>query len=158
MFFEPIIDDFHSEEYRFLSNFFDVYDRFWFAGRCWDTSEHAYQAMKTQDEEWIDKVLNETTPGRAKRLTYTPDFPLRSDWDKIKREVMYKVVLAKFAQNPELMAKLKCTGNAVLIERNTHHDNIWGDCTCGGLKCEGIEGTNWLGIILMNVRRVEVVE
>lgn len=30
------------------------------------------------------------------------------------------------------------------------HDNFWGNCTC--VKCENIEGQNWLGKLLMKVR------
>ena len=161
MLFGKVIDNF-SGDFSFLSNFFDVYERFAYAGNRWDTAEHAYQAMKTLDREWQEKVRRAKTPGQAKRMTYLPEFPLRPDWDKVKREIMYRIVVAKFTQNPKLMAQLKATGDATLIEGNTWHDNIWGICSCKacmfGSEKGHRRGQNWLGLILMNVRNMEVVE
>jgi ribA/ribD-fused uncharacterized protein len=79
---------------------------------------------------------------------------LRPDWERIKKQVMLRVVLAKFARNPELAAELRETGNACLIEGNTWHDNYWGDCRCGGPSCTGTDGWNYLGQILMAARMV----
>jgi len=69
---------------------------------------------------------------------------LRKDWEEIKEDVMYKVVLAKFVQNEELKYKLLDTGSAELIEENNWGDRIWG--TVNG------KGRNLLGKILMRVR------
>lgn len=57
---------------------------------------------------------------------------------------MYEIVLAKFTQNPELLDKLKATGDAILIEGNYWHDTFWG-------VCEG-KGKNYLGKIIMKIR------
>lgn len=65
-------------------------------------------------------------------------------------EVMLNCIRLKFRQHPKLKKKLLGTGDAVLIEGNTWHDNIWGDCSCP--KCWNIEGKNLLGRILMQVR------
>jgi len=47
------------------------------------------------------------------------------------------------------------TGDKILRERNLWHDNTWGICICK--KCVAknydIENTNYLGRILMKIRR-----
>jgi len=63
---------------------------------------------------------------------------------------MFDVIRAKFSGD-EMAAKLLATGDTVLIEGNTHHDNFWGDCECGGAACQS-PGVNMLGEILMAVR------
>lgn len=132
---------------RFLSNFFPA--RFVWAGLIWKTAEHAYQAAKVahgaDKDTWIDKVHNAKTPGDAKRLG--KKVPLRKGWEKIKNEMMHRVVLQKFVQNPSLMKKLVDTGDAILEEGNTWDDNYWGKCPPGAP-----EGENWLGKILMDIR------
>ena len=62
--------------------------------------------------------------------------------------IMARCVRAKFEQNPDLMAKLKATGKREIVE-HTVRDARWGD---GG---DG-RGTNWLGLILMDVRNSAV--
>ena len=59
---------------------------------------------------------------------------------------MLQIVRAKFAQNPDLAARLLRTGDRKLIEGNTWHDVFWGmDLNTG-------QGENHLGRILMQVR------
>ena len=70
--------------------------------------------------------------------------PQREDWQIVKDDIMRRAVRAKFAQNPELLAKLLATGDARLIE-HTSTDAYWGD---GG---DGT-GLNRLGEILMDIR------
>ena len=69
---------------------------------------------------------------------------LRPDWEDIKDEVMYEVVLDKFKRNDNLKEKLLDTANAELIEENWWNDTYWG-------VCKG-KGKNKLGKILMKVR------
>ena len=70
--------------------------------------------------------------------------PLPDDWEEVKVDVMYQVVLAKFTQHLGLRDLLLATGDAILIE-HTRQDSFWAD---GG---DGT-GENWLGKILMVVR------
>jgi len=112
-------------------------------GEIWPTSEHYYQAQKYAGTELEEKVRN------AKNAWYAAKFgrelgPLPEDWEKIKVDIMYEVVLAKFTQHPDLRKLLLDTGDAVLIE-HTRQDSFWAD---GG---DGT-GENWLGKILMMVR------
>ena len=143
---QKIIDKFDGTEYAFLSNFYPcdfVYD-----GITYHNSEAAFQAAKTFDMDFRQQIANESSPAAAKRLGRS--LKIRPDWEEVKREVMHDVVYAKFSQNRDLLRRLLETDGAVLIEGNTWHDNCWGDCTCP--KCSHINGTNWLGKTLMQVR------
>lgn len=86
--------------------------------------------------------FTELSPRDAKKLGRK--VMLRDDWEEVKDDLMYKIVLAKFLQNPSLAEALEQTGNAKLIE-----DNHWGDTYWG--VCDGV-GENKLGEILMRVR------
>jgi ribA/ribD-fused uncharacterized protein len=134
-----VIDNFRGE-YRFLSNFYSA--PFLWAGSRWPTSEHAYQASKTLNSNEKDTVWAAATPGQAKRLGRR--VTKREDWDFVKVRIMREILEAKFVQNPDLMERLKTTGNAELVEGNTWGDTFWG-------VCNGV-GENWLGKILMEVR------
>lgn len=140
-----VIDSFDGD-FRFLSNFW--FAEFEFKGRKWQTSEHAYQAMKSLDPRYWGVVALAPTPVKAKKLGNI--IKVREDWEKVKGEIMRDILIEKFTQNPELLKKLKATGDANLIEGNTWHDNTWGDCSCE--KCRKIQGHNMLGNILMWIR------
>lgn len=134
-----IIDKFDGE-YRFLSNFYPAPLNFgWIT---FPTSEHAYQAIKSIDPDVWVKVAACDTPGKAKRMGQ--HINLRVGWDWQKLQFMEEILQAKFEQHPDLMVKLKATGDAVLIEGNHWGDYYWG-------KCKGF-GQNHLGKLLMKIR------
>ena len=137
--------------YDFLSNF--AYSPITFKGKTWSTVEHIFQAAKTLDENMREQIRVTPTPEKARRMGKR--VLLRPDWERIKKEVMLKSIRLKFGQNSELKEKLLNTKDAVLVEGNTWHDNIWGDCRCS--KCLNIKGNNLLGQILMQVRK-ELIE
>lgn len=128
-------------DYRFLSNFWMC--RIVFEGKTWPSSEHCFQAMKTLDPSERHEILHAEKPGQAKRLG--KKVKMRPDWEKIKIEMMYQIVLAKFTQNRSLGLGLVATGDAELIEGNNWGDVFWG-------VCQG-RGRNELGKILMKVRK-----
>lgn len=134
-----VIDRFF-DEYRFLSNFW--YADVVFEGIKYKSSEHAFQAAKSLDNNIRLEIANVETTGQAKR--YGKKIELRPDWEEVKYDIMYKIVYDKFTRNKDLGEKLIATGDAQLIEGNTWGDQIWG-------VCKG-KGTNWLGKILMKVR------
>jgi ribA/ribD-fused uncharacterized protein len=70
--------------------------------------------------------------------------PLRRDWERIKDDVMYDALKAKFGQHPELAALLLGTGDAEIVE-HTHNDSYWADGGDGS-------GKNMLGQLLMRLR------
>jgi ribA/ribD-fused uncharacterized protein len=125
-------------DYRWLSNYhlIDID----FEGLVYPSTEHAYQAAKTNNlsirEEFLGLTCNEA---RLKGQ----EIELRPDWEDIKFSVMYKVNEIKF-ENEELLAMLKETGTKYLEETNDWGDTLWG--ICNG------EGKNDLGSILMKIR------
>jgi ribA/ribD-fused uncharacterized protein len=126
-------------------------------GYTWATSEHAFQAMKSLDPAIQKAIREKSSPGQAALMGRS--IPLRSDWDnivtgstlglvpsvRVKDEIMYEVVLAKFQQNPKALATLLSTGDSMIIEAAVS-DPYWGEgCSKNGL--------NKLGQILMVVRK-----
>lgn len=124
----------------FLSNFFTpapvVLD-----GERYATTEHAYQAAKTLDQEERAAIRHASTAGQAKKLGKR--VTLRSDWASVKDEVMLDLCRQKFRE-PELRKLLLDTGEQELVEGNYWNDVYWG-------VCNGV-GENKLGKTLMQIR------
>lgn len=135
-----------SGKYHFLSNFYPC--EVMFQGILYPSSEHAYQAHKSLDIETREYISTLETPNLAKKAGKMLD--VRNDWDEVKYEIMYEIVKAKFIQNLNLQLNLLDTGDCQIIEGNHWHDQIWGQCYCP--KHYDLEGTNWLGKILMQIR------
>ena len=137
-------------KYGFLSNFHlspvTVGD-----GIVYPSGEHAFQAQKTLDRADRQRIADMPAPGEAKGAGR--HVPLRTDWERVKKQIMLRVVLGKFCRNEELSDLLRETGRARLVEGNTWHDNYWGDCRCGRFSC-GTPGLNYLGEILMAARMI----
>ena len=126
-------------EYDFLSNFYQAtvtYD-----GITYDSSECAFQAQKTLDNE-VRKTFEHMTPSASKKAGRRVQ--LRDKWDDIKGVIMLDIVRQKFLQHPDLAEKLLATGDGYLEEGNN-----WGDRYFGVVN--GI-GENVLGCSLMIVR------
>lgn len=126
-------------KYYFLSNYFER--PFWFDGIRYQNSEAAFHAQKTLDRS-IRKKFGPLNAPSAKR--YGRSIPLRSDWEKVKVDLMYRIVKEKFMQNPDLLDRLKETGDEELREENSWNDKFWG--------CVDGVGQNNLGKILMRIR------
>lgn len=135
-----MIDSF-SEENAFLSNFYK--SPVFYKGYTYSTVEHAFQAMKTTTEQDRIHIASAATPGIAKRRGRL--VKIRSDWEKVKDQIMYELVFAKFSQSEELKEKLLETGDQQLVEGNYWGDFYW------GADLNGV-GQNKLGKILMRVR------
>lgn len=135
-----IIDRFTRETgYEFLSNFHPSTVRF--EGMLYPTVEHAYQASKTRDPKLRKIIASAPGPWEAKKLG--KGLVLREDWEKIKTDIMRRLIREKF-QNPFLSHKLLKTGDSQLVMNNKWNDRFWGICRGAG--------ENWLGKILMDVR------
>jgi ribA/ribD-fused uncharacterized protein len=128
-------------------------------GEDWPTVEHFYQAQKSDDPAYRAAIRAAVTPGLAKRLAAPPAAPRRvardswfrrhgvkprADWHEVKLGIMRRADAAKFAQNPELAARLLATSDAVLIE-DSPAEPYW------GIGSDG-QGLNWAGRVLMEVR------
>jgi DNA-directed RNA polymerase II subunit RPB2 len=115
------------------------------AKQTWPTVEHYYQAMKfPADPDWQEAIRMTPTPLRAKKLGLDPNHPVRGDWDAIKECVMKEALLAKFKQNPGILARLQETGERELREVSAG-DSYWGIGTRG-------KGLNRMGKLLTQVR------
>jgi ribA/ribD-fused uncharacterized protein len=147
-----MIGYFDGTAYDFLSNFHpsriswcDPWGRDWRPA----TVEHAYQAEKCKSRQAYIRVITARSPGEAKSMGQRVE--LRPDWEEYKFELMYSLVYRKF-QIPKLKRLLLKTGDALLVEGNHWHDNIWGDCLCDRQTCLDTVGENHLGRTLMRVR------
>lgn len=110
------------------------------------TSEHYFQAMKyNHNKEYFEKIRTAKSAGMAAKLGRNRNYPMRSDWEKVKDEIMMVALKAKFTQHTNLKKLLLDTGDAILIE-HTKNDSYWGD---GG---DGT-GKNLLGKSLMELRK-----
>ena len=126
-------------KYGFLSNMYKCPVKF--DGVEYSCSESAFQAQKCAYN--VDKAEFKNLDGvEAKKLGRK--VTLRSDWEKVKKDVMFEIVSAKFSQHPDLAKKLVATGDKQLVEGNTWYDTYWG--VFNG------RGKNVLGKILMDVR------
>lgn len=136
-----VINSFSGEN-RFLSNFYLCSVEY--KGLFYPSSEHAFQAAKTPHEVLKKIIQSKATPERARRRGRK--LTLKYDWDEVKINIMREIVMHKFIQNVDLRKDLLSTGDAYLVEGNTWGDAFWGKVNGSGL--------NWLGIILMDTRKV----
>lgn len=126
-------------QYRWMSNFHMC--PIFYEGRMYTSSEAAYQSAKTLDDYTRD-MFTTLDPSQSKKKGRS--FTLRSDWERIKSDVMYNVLLDKFTRNLDLKEKLLATGDKYLEETNYWKDTFYG-------VCDG-EGKNVLGKLLMKIR------
>ena len=169
----PTLIDQFDGPWRFLSNFYPVEINLYVAsdGNVWagnthyavpgttyvieqyGSVEHAYQAAKFLQSDLRDRFrYSGVTAGQAKRMGGGLKPRRRKDWEQISIAVMRDLLQQKFSGSI-LKRKLMSTFSAQLIEGNTWHDNFYGDCRCGSRpECEA-PGENWLGKLLMELRR-----
>lgn len=134
---EPITS--FDGKYAWLSNFYPC--RLCFGGLYFKSAEAAYQAAKCKDP--LDRrAFQYMTAAEAKRAGQK--VRLRTDWEYRKVEIMRKILMAKFQQNPDLEQSLMSTNN-----RHLEEGNHWGDAFWGVYKGRG---ENNLGKLLMKVR------
>jgi len=127
--------------FSFLSNFYPA--EVHLDGLEYPTVEHAFQAAKSVSLQHRERVQSASTPGKAKRLGR--GVKLRHDWEDVKVAIMGDLLRSKFTYHEDLGVKLLATGDAHLVEGNDWGDTFWG-------VCNGV-GENWLGQLLMQVRR-----
>lgn len=113
--------------------------------KIWPTSEHYFQAQKFAGTEHEEEIRLAPSPSDAAAWGRQRTRPLRSDWEKVKDDIMREVVRAKFQQHEDLKEILLSTQDSILVE-HTVNDSYWGDGGDGS-------GKNMLGKILMEVRK-----
>lgn len=136
-----------SKKYFFLSNFskHGFIDKF---DIKWKTSEHYYQSHKATCKK--DALCIHAAPTARDAKKTGRNIKISPTFEKEKDLVMSTALHYKFDQNPEIRNKLIDTGDQELVEGNSWHDNIWGDCSCP--DCSHIKGENRLGKMLMKLR------
>jgi N-glycosidase YbiA len=141
----PIYFYTHQEEpYGCFSNFSRhgfVMDKVW-----WNTSEHYFQAQKFVGTPHLEQIRSVSTPNDAAKLGRNRRFPLRTDWEEVKNEIMLRAVLYKFQIHTDIRDILLGTGDEEIVE-NAPGDYYWG---CG----KDGSGKNQLGLTLMQVREI----
>lgn len=139
-----------------FSNFEEIPGGIRYQGILYRTTEHAYQAAKSDDYDTCLMISKLRTPGQAKRagraIRISGD--CLDDWECRKIVVMRDLLEIKFQQEPFRSRLLEWEGP--IVEWNTWHDNIWGICTCSRPSCHGT-GKNLLGSLL-NTLRLQIRE
>ena len=149
---------FHNldEENAYLSNWYP--SDFTVNGINFSSMEQymMYQkALCFRDEKIAAEILKTDDVGRIKELGRQVSNYNESRWNGMRQILVYEGLLAKFAQNEELKAQLKSTGDAILAECAVK-DRIWGIGLSmkdpDRLDVKKWHGTNLLGYALMIVR------
>ncbi|XP_057476743.1 riboflavin biosynthesis protein PYRR, chloroplastic [Actinidia eriantha] len=120
----------------------------------WPSVEHYYQAHKfvgvndPAARNCVEDIRSAKSPEEAARMgrkmeRQRPDL-VRSHWESVKIDVMYRALKCKFSIYPHLNSMLLSTTGSVLVEASPH-DLFWG----GGREGEGL---NYLGRLLMQLR------
>jgi len=144
----PIIpDDAITEwkgQYGFLSNYCSC--KVEYDGGVYPTVEHAYQAAKSLDPLYRDKIKALKNPQWAKNAGSRVQ--VREDWFDMSMDTMQSLLRQKFAQ-PKFREKLIASGDRMLVEGNHWDDTFWGMCQVA----KGLwEGENRLGNLIMQIR------
>ena len=132
--------DMFRGKHSFLSNFYEA--PIVYKGIGYSCSESAFQAQKTTDAE-LQRKFSAATAAESKNMGRK--VKIRPDWEEIKQEEMYQILLIKFNSYSCLKRQLLETEDAELIEGNFWKDTYWG-------VCNGV-GQNNLGKILMRIRK-----
>ncbi len=134
--------DVHAEPFGSLSNFskhpFGL-DNAWYP-----TAEHAFQAAKFAGMPQAQTIRQTRGPRDAARMARDCRALVRKDWDRVKDDVMTRILAAKFAAHPDLRRLLVGTGDEP-IEFASPMDAYW------GTGRDGL-GLNRLGQLLGELR------
>jgi ribA/ribD-fused uncharacterized protein len=120
-------------------------------GISYRTSEHYYQAHKTEDLK--DRLeISLLGPHQAKRKLASGKYPIRHEWNtKMKLSIMRRALMWKFAKGTTWYEKLKATEGEEIVEWNNWSDLWWGK------DLETKQGRNELGKLLMDIRAAHMI-
>ncbi len=113
-------------------------------GVIYPTAEHAFHALKFDNDELRQKIIDCASPIAAYKLGKELKPQRRSDWDEVKVEVLTNIIRHKAHQNPDVKEALLASGDERIVEVNPN-DDFWGDGPDGN-------GLNHTGEILMKIR------
>ena len=135
---------FYEREFYVFSNF-SSFQVDW-KGRCWPTSEHAYQAARFFDTapELVERIAGARSAHEAFETAQSNKVQQRKNWRDIKADVMLEICRHKVQQNPYVRRKLLQTNEEYLVE-DSPVDSFWG---WGADR----QGRNELGKVWMKLR------
>ena len=149
---------FHNpdEENGYLSNWYQ--SEFTVGGITFSSMEQYMmyeKAVLFKDQTTTEKILQTDDAAEIKALGRTMQNFDDKVWVKEREGIIYRGVLEKFRQNPELAEKLEKTGGDIIAECAVK-DRIWGIGLSmkdeDRLRIDKWRGQNLLGRILMRVR------
>lgn len=127
-------------------------------GVVYPTAEHFMMAGKARlfgDDEVAEEILAASDPAAVKKLGRKVRGFDEATWRAQRCEIVFDGNVAKFSQDPKLLAFLLATEDAVLVEASPL-DTIWGiGLGAGNPKASdprAWRGENLLGFVLMDVR------
>jgi len=115
----------------------------------------AEKAKLFDDQESLNEIMTTTDPRTQKFIGRRVKGFDVAKWQSVARLVVYRANLAKFSQHQNHWAELMSLGLREIIEASPE-DHIWGiglhesDPDC--LDRSKWQGTNWLGIAIMQAR------
>lgn len=145
-----------NEENGYLSNWY--LSDFTVDGKRFSSAEQYMMYSKAAmfgDSDMAEKIMSTDDVGKIKYYGRCVKNFDDTVWVRRREDTVYKGILQKFLQNPELAKKLLDTGEQTIAECAVH-DRIWGI----GLSMQDEnrfntkkwEGLNLLGRVLMRVR------
>lgn len=148
---QPLVIDNFRGPYDAFSNF--PLQPVVYRGAVYRSKEHAFAAAKTLDPAERARIAAVPTAATAKALGRS--VTLRPEWDeRVRYEAMQEILANDFDRRRDPRTAeaelLLSTGDALLIEGNTWHDEHWGRCSCA--KHASNPGLNHLGRELMALR------
>ena len=145
-----------DEPYGFLSNWYP--SRFILDGMTFTSMEQYMmyrKALLFADRETAQAILSTDNVGKIKALGRSVRNYDDTLWNGVRQIIVYKGLLEKFRQNPDLKAMLLATYPHTLAEA-AMQDKIWGIGISNHDECryepDLWEGQNLLGFTLMQVR------
>lgn len=136
------IDDFNGD-FGFLNNEYEA--EVYYEGLLYPNVYSAFQASRSS-KEFIRKQISEAKSSyEVYSLSQQIEDP--KDWPSRRLKVMESLIRDKFTRHLDLKQELIATGNRMLVNKYAHETSsnlFWG-------KVKN-KGSNYLGIILMNIR------
>jgi ribA/ribD-fused uncharacterized protein len=111
----------NGKEYYCVDNFQKC--KFMLDDKEYCSSENYFQSQKATNEEDFEKI-RKSGPG-MECYSLGGKIELRSDWEKVKVEVMYIGNKAKFEQNKKFAKELTSSTGKIVFEQSTFFWNLW---------------------------------
>lgn len=125
------------------------------------TSEALYQACRFPDHPDIQReIAAQKSPMGAKMVSRKHMSKSRADWDAVNIAAMTWALMLKCAQHKGTFGTLLVsTGDKDIVEDvGKRTDDFWGAVPQGSPEGEVLIGHNWLGNLLMGVRRAHLAD